>query len=198
VTDQQNDSPRPSLRRRLRQFAWVGTGVVGLAVGLVLGHSDPTTSEQYQALKKDHDGVVATVDDYKAAVAKAEKDRDDAIDQMKRDIATREADLTVREAAAKLAEDAVAAREAAVTTTEQQIADAQIHDGTWTVGVDIAPGTYRTIEPVSGTCYWAIYKSGTNKDDIVQNDIVNGGYPTVTIREGQDFESSRCGTWAPQ
>ncbi|WP_179210858.1 hypothetical protein [Cellulomonas iranensis] len=164
----------------------------------MLGHSDPTTSEQYQSLKKDHDEVVATVDDYKTAVAKAEKDRDDAIDQMKRDIATREADLTVREAAAKLAEDAVAAREAAVTTTEQQIADAQIHDGTWTVGVDIAPGTYRTIEPVSGTCYWAIYKSGTNKDDIVQNDIVNGGYPTVTIREGQDFESSRCGTWAPQ
>ncbi|NEC92949.1 hypothetical protein G3I71_46130, partial [Streptomyces sp. SID12501] len=165
VTDQQNESPRPSLGSRLRRFAWVGTGVVGLAVGLVLGHSDPTTSEQYQSLKKDHDEVVATVDDYKTAVAKAEKDRDDAIDQMKRDIATREADLTVREAAAKLAEDAVAAREAAVTTTEQQIADAQIHDGTWTVGVDIAPGTYRTIEPVSGTCYWAIYKSGTNKDD---------------------------------
>jgi Flp pilus assembly protein TadG len=93
---------------------------------------------------------------------------------------------------------ALAEREAAVTATEQQVAANTINEGTWTVGVDVEPGTYRTKDPVSGTCYWAIFQSGTNKDNIVQNDIVKGGSPTVTISAGQDFETSRCGSWVKQ
>lgn len=93
---------------------------------------------------------------------------------------------------------ALAEREAAVTATEQQVAANTINEGTWTVGVDVEPGTYRTKEPVTGSCYWAIFRSGTNKDDIVQNDIVKGGSPTVTISAGQDFETSRCGSWVKQ
>lgn len=93
---------------------------------------------------------------------------------------------------------ALAEREAAVTATEQQVEANTINEGTWTVGVDVEPGTYRTTGPVTGTCYWAIFRSGTNKDDIVQNDIVKGGSPTVTIAAGQDFETSRCGSWVKQ
>ena len=95
-------------------------------------------------------------------------------------------------------EKALAEREAAVTVTEQQVAANTIGEGTWTVGVDVEPGTYRTQEPVTGSCYWAIFRSGTNKGDIVQNDIVKGGSPTVTIGAGQDFETSRCGSWVKQ
>ena len=95
-------------------------------------------------------------------------------------------------------EKAVAERESAVTATEQQVAANTINEGTWTVGVDVEPGTYRTKDPVTGSCYWAIFRSGTNKDDIVQNDIVKGGSPTVTISAGQDFETSRCGSWVKQ
>ncbi|UFU03768.1 hypothetical protein LQF12_03925 [Ruania suaedae] len=89
-------------------------------------------------------------------------------------------------------------REEELAGAERRQAETRITNGTWTVGVDIAPGTYRTTDAVSGTCYWGIFRSGTNKDDIIQNDIVSGGRPTVTLREGQDFESSRCGTWDQQ
>jgi hypothetical protein len=72
-----------------------------------------------------------------------------------------------------------------------------IEDGTWTVGVDITPGTYRLSAPVtSGMCYWGIYRSGSNQQAIVNNGIETGGRPTVTLKGGQDFSSKQCGTWA--
>jgi len=70
-----------------------------------------------------------------------------------------------------------------------------IREGTWTVGRDIEPGTYTTTAEVASDCYWSITKSGTNGGDIIENDIVKGGKPTVTLREGQDFKTSRCGGW---
>src|SRR4051812_20542337 len=95
-------------------------------------------------------------------------------------------------------EQEVAAREAAVTATEKQIAANSVSEGTWTVGVDIAPGTYRTSQPVGSDCYWSITRSGTNGSDIIENDIPGGGIPTVTLREGQDFTNRRCGTFVKQ
>lgn len=60
-----------------------------------------------------------------------------------------------------------------------------------------SPGTYRTAEAVTGSCYWGIYRSATNGDDILENDIVQGGLPTVTLSEGQDFENG-CGVFVKQ
>ncbi|GAA3009977.1 hypothetical protein [Streptosporangium longisporum] len=71
-----------------------------------------------------------------------------------------------------------------------------IEDGTWVVGEDIAAGNYKVTAPVSSSCYWEITKSGTNGDDIVENDLPGGGLPRVTLSEGQDFQSLRCGTWS--
>ena len=62
-------------------------------------------------------------------------------------------------------------------------------------GVDIAPGVYRTIAPVGGRCYWATLKTGSN-GEIIANAIVEGGRPQVTLKVGQDFETTRCGDWA--
>jgi hypothetical protein len=73
-----------------------------------------------------------------------------------------------------------------------------IEDGTYTVGVDISPGTYRPMANVSSMCYWAIYKSGTNGGTIIENDIPGGGRTTVTLSNGQDFHTMDCGTWAKQ
>ncbi|WP_157802485.1 hypothetical protein [Sediminihabitans luteus] len=89
-------------------------------------------------------------------------------------------------------------REKTVTTTEERIAASTITEGTWTVGTDIAPGTYRTTAAVGGECYWSIERSGSNGSDIVENDIVTGGFPTVVLSEGQDFTTNRCGSWAKQ
>ncbi len=79
-------------------------------------------------------------------------------------------------------------------TTAAKPAAPTITDGTWTVGEDFPAGTYKTTGSGS-TCYWAIYKSGTNGSDIIDNHI-GGGNLRVTLKAGQDFETARCGTWA--
>lgn len=42
--------------------------------------------------------------------------------------------------------------------------------------------------------YWEI-DSDANGDHIVANDIVTGGRPTVTLKNGQFFKTARCGDW---
>ena len=85
-----------------------------------------------------------------------------------------------------------------MTSAEKTKAANTIKEGTWTVGVDLEPGTYRTNSDVTSGCYWGIYRTGSNGSDIVDNDIVSGGRPSVTLSAGQDFKSSRCGTWSKQ
>ncbi len=72
---------------------------------------------------------------------------------------------------------------------------ASVGDGVYVVGQDMQPGTYRVSAAVTDGCYWAITKSGSNGADIVQNDLPKGGFPQVTVKAGQDFNSERCGTW---
>lgn len=79
---------------------------------------------------------------------------------------------------------------------EEVQAEATISNGIWTVGVDIEPGEYRATD-VSSDCYWAILVTGSN-GDIVTNGLPGGGNPTVTLEEGHDFETSRCGEWERQ
>lgn len=71
-------------------------------------------------------------------------------------------------------------------------------DGTWTVGKDIAAGTYRATADVGSSCYWGIYETGSNGGNIIENDLPGGGRPSVALSAGQDFKSSRCGTWTRQ
>lgn len=70
-----------------------------------------------------------------------------------------------------------------------------ITEGTWTVGRDFPAGTYRSNGDIGYSCYWEISRSGSNGMDIVANDNVSGGHPTVTLSRGQDFKSQDCGTW---
>ncbi|SKC51744.1 coiled-coil domain-containing protein [Krasilnikoviella flava] len=139
----------------------------------------------------------ATRTELDGAVARAET-AESRIDDAETEAATRQAELDERESGLDEREQDVAGREKAVSKTEKTIENNRIDEGVWTVGTDVEAGTYRTTEPVSGDCYWAIYRSGTNQDDIVQNDIVTGGRPTVALRDGQDFETNRCGTWDKQ
>lgn len=72
----------------------------------------------------------------------------------------------------------------------------EITDGTWRVGIDIVPGTYRS----SGTeqCYWERVRAFTGElRDIIANDNPRGP-AMVTISSGDaGFTSRRCGTWVP-
>lgn len=94
---------------------------------------------------------------------------------------------------------AVAEVPATAPTTEAKATRAPaptIEDGTWTVGVDFPAGRYRVTQNVGGSCYWAIFRTGGDSvGDIIANDLPGGGRPSVTLKKGQDFKSSRCGTW---
>jgi hypothetical protein len=72
---------------------------------------------------------------------------------------------------------------------------AHFGDGTFQVGKDIQPGTYRTREGSSG-CYYARLKGFSGGvEDIIAND--NTSDPAVITIAGSDkgFESQNCGTW---
>lgn len=70
-------------------------------------------------------------------------------------------------------------------------------NGTWAVGTDIPPGTYRSINIPSASCYWERLSGfGGTSAEIIANDI-DGGVRLVTIAASDvGFRSNRCGTWA--
>lgn len=75
----------------------------------------------------------------------------------------------------------------------------RIGAGTWIVGEDVQPGTYRTVVPdVSINCYWArLGDLSGGSEPVLANDNVGGGdRVTVTVRDGDaGFTSMNCGVW---
>ena len=69
-----------------------------------------------------------------------------------------------------------------------------ISDGVWQVGKDIDAGTYRANDSVTDRCYWEISSGG----NILQNDMPGGGYPQVSVSDGQQLKLQNCGTFTKQ
>ncbi|MEV0318301.1 PASTA domain-containing protein [Streptomyces sp. NPDC050658] len=69
-----------------------------------------------------------------------------------------------------------------------------ITDGTYMVGEDIDPGTYKT--DGGGNCYWERL-SGTGGDlgDIIANDLPSGSSYVTIAPSDKAFSSTGCGTW---
>lgn len=70
-------------------------------------------------------------------------------------------------------------------------------DGTWRIGTEIKPGTYRLREPAS-FCYWARLKGfdGTLSEILANANVVDA-YSIVTIpATDKGFESDGCGEWS--
>lgn len=183
-------------RRRLTWYWVAGPAVLLLIGGVVLGTTipDPKMSGEYLALKSEKDGVngqLSALQGRFESLAAGIKGREAAV-------STREDAVSKADATVKAADAAVKQREQAVTAAEKTQAANTIKEGTWTVGVDIEPGTYRTTEAVTSSCYWGIYRTGSNGSDIIDNDIVSGGRPSVSLSAGQDFETTRCGDWVKQ
>ena len=82
-----------------------------------------------------------------------------------------------------------------VTVTTTAAAKVEFPDGTYRVGPDIAPGTYRSVA-TSNSCYWERLRGfgGTN-DEIIANYF--GITPTIVAVAPTDtgFRSSGCGGW---
>ena len=182
--------------RKGKRIWLAAAGVVLLAGGAVGGHflTDPTRSDEYAALADESAQRQANLEqseeDYRTLNAQYTK--------LSAGMTSRKSKVSAREAAVATAEADVKARETAVSSAEAKKAANTITDGTWTVGATVSAGTYTTTTEVGSSCYWGIYRSGSNGDDIIENDIPGGGRPTVTIAEGQDFKSSRCGKWEKQ
>lgn len=88
----------------------------------------------------------------------------------------------------------ISAREEAVGAAEEAKKSTSFDSGTFIVGTDIQPGTYRN----SGTsdCYWARLSGlGGSVYDIIANDNANGQAVVRIAASDAGFTSSRCGTW---
>lgn len=195
-----SDQEKPARKRKVLPVVAVLALLAG-ALGIGTTLPDPKSSDAYAALAGEKASVESDRDSAKSSYASMKS----KYDTLQNGIAAREAKVTTREtevgkadAAVKTAEAAVKVREEAVTGAEKTKAANTVGDGTWTVGSDIEPGTYRAVEAVGSSCYWGIYRSGSNGGDIIENDIPGGGRPVVALSAGQDFNSTRCGKWEKQ
>jgi hypothetical protein len=70
-------------------------------------------------------------------------------------------------------------------------------DGTWRVGTDVRPGTYRT--DGGSNCYWAFLSGfpGTDIEDIIFNNYGGGVQVVIILPTYAGFLSHDCGTWVP-
>lgn len=168
----------------------------GIFAGMAM--ADPTASEEYATAVSHAQVAGSDRDKYRTAFEELTTKHDTMVSGLEE----REGALDEREGAAKEKETAVAESEAAIEKREKAVGTAEseaaantVSDGTWTVGDDIKPGTYRATSNVGSRCYWGIYRSGSNGSDIIENDIPGGGKPTVKLSKGQDFKSSNCGDW---
>ena len=82
----------------------------------------------------------------------------------------------------------------ALKTEVGQAKRTTVSDGVWQVGRDIDAGTYRASDSVTDRCYWEISSGG----NILQNDMPGGGYPQLTVSDGQQLKVQGCGTFTKQ
>ena len=162
---------------------WVGVGLATSSLTAALAVADKslataegrikTLQSETSALGTDLDKMTDSRDSF--------KDASDAVSALEKTVAEREV--------------AVTGREATITAKETHIQETTLKDGMYyTVGVSMEGGTYQTTSS-SSRCYWSITRSGTNYDDIVDNDLGALGVLTVSLSAGQDFQSRSCGDW---
>lgn len=169
--------PQPTPKRRglfRRALPWlvaVAALFVGIAIGAA-GGDTPAASPATSAARPTADP---------AAVDARQNERKTQLD-------AREAELNRRE-------DELKIREAALQTQEAAVKENTIPgEGLYVVGQDVKAGTYRTAGPSGRPCYYAI-KNGTGADaDILDNNIIEGA-GSVTIKDGQVFETKGCQDW---
>ncbi len=81
----------------------------------------------------------------------------------------------------------------AATTTS---AKAEIPgDGTFQVGVDIAPGTYVSEAPASEMCYWARLSGQDSVGGIIANNLSKGRSVVTIAATDKFFEVRGCNPW---
>lgn len=185
------EPPEPPAAKTPKRIAALNAyyiAIAALLVGAATGAILVTMSMQPQI-----EEARAQRDWFKKLRIDAEEEASQAKEEKQRaleDFQTRRAELETK--SADLAE-----RESKIVAAEQQQAANEMTGGLHTVGTTVTAGTYTTTV-TSGMCYYA-WKTGTGSDaSIVDNNIVEEGPATVTLEDGQIFETKGCGTWMKQ
>lgn len=179
---------------------------IALFAGIGMGGTGGVSQADYDAAQANLASVTSERDTASARVeeltANAEveaaklKEAQEAAELAKADVENAKADIEKERSSLEEQQLALEKREKAVSGEEKKAKENTFGPGRWVVGEDIKAGTYKTTEPVtSDRCYWAITRSGSNGDDIHSNDFGTQGNHTVTLKKGQDFESTECGSW---
>lgn len=171
------------------------TTAVGIGCGYTIGVND-------QAVKLAKSEMVRYDDGYKDARSKYESmqrmltDARDTIQQSKslskdvKDLQSQKDDL----------QSQVDTLNGQLNSLKGQVDEARkttVGDGVWQVGRDIDAGTYRPNNAVGEDCYWEV-STGNGLNDIIQNGIPGGGYPQVSVSDGQQLKLQSCGVWSKQ
>jgi hypothetical protein len=108
------------------------------------------------------------------------------LDKKAAEEAQKQADATA--AAKKAAEDKAAAEAAA------KLPKTKFGDGTYLVGTEIQPGTYKNSS--SNSCYYERLSGLTGSlDEILSNENPSGPAIVEILSSDKAFKSQRCGTW---
>jgi FKBP-type peptidyl-prolyl cis-trans isomerase len=162
--------------------ALVGAGVVAAATPAA------TATSEYQALEARLDRAVEAKDEDLAEQRAQIRD----LRVEKGELEAAASDVKRQQLAADARDAELATRESAVGAAEASKKASQFSDGVHIVGTTVAAGVYSISS--SDSCYY-VWRTGTGSDsEIVDNHIVSGP-ATVTLRDGEVFETSRCGTW---
>lgn len=96
-------------------------------------------------------------------------------------------DTNKRAASATSPATAPSSAPAAAAPTKTTPDAVRVGEGTYTAGEDIPPGRYKTGERAGETCYWEV----NTGESIVANNL-GGGFPTFTVKKGQQVQIARC------
>lgn len=176
--------------------------VVGLMAAIFVGFAaQPAVSstKEYVAMA---DQLNAKISGDEATIAKLRSDAADKDAQIRTlqsasdGVKTLQQQLSDKEKTLAAKDADLAAREQKLAAAQKQVADSQIRNGLHVVGGDVQPGTYTTTGPTAGVsgCYYA-WKTGTGSDAQIKDNNIVQGSATVTLNNGEVFESSHCAAW---
>ena len=171
------------MKRVPRWLKYTGIGLVGLIVGAAIGGSGSKTKTTTVAstLRTTVSRTVTTSPDARTLAALRSKVRteQDKLNTVRGNVSDQQATLQKLTAQVNGAQSAAKKSQFAGT-------------GTYAVGADILPGTYRAA--ASQDCYWARLSS-FNTSDIIDNDNANGPVIVTIAPSDKAFQANRCATF---
>lgn len=188
--------------KKPRRWPWIAGIVVALVAGVGIGSSGDAEPEIVTETETE-----TVTEEVEVEVEPADlEERREAIATDEGSLETRASELDDREEAldareeelASQAEDEAETEEAEQEEVSASDAGAIPGSGTFLVGEEIQPGTYRT-EGTSGFCYWARLSGLSGEfDDIITNDFSEGPSFVTIADTDVAFETSDCGEWTAQ